>query len=30
VILPDGGWWQLLKMTPEQLRHKLSHPRKAA
>jgi hypothetical protein len=24
VKIPDGGWWQLLKMTPEQLRDQLS------
>lgn len=24
VVLPDARWWQLLKMTPEQLRQKLS------
>jgi hypothetical protein len=24
VKLPEGSWWQLLKMTPEQLRDQLS------
>jgi hypothetical protein len=24
VVLPDKGWWQLLKMSPEQLRQELS------
>jgi hypothetical protein len=24
IKLPEGGWWQLLKMTPEQLRDQLS------
>jgi len=31
IRLPEGlGWWDLLKLTPEQLREKLTTPKKAA
>jgi hypothetical protein len=30
LVLPDGSWWSLLKMTPEQLRQQLSELNPAA
>jgi len=24
IVLPEGGWWNLLKLAPEQLQQKLS------
>jgi hypothetical protein len=24
LVLPDGGWWALIKLTPEQLQEQLS------
>jgi hypothetical protein len=30
LVLPEGGWWALLKLTPEQLREKLSPLSQAA
>ena len=30
IKVPKGGWWELLKLTPEQLREQLSTAKKAA